>query len=126
MTYETIERIALKQRGAVKEYKPSWDSTLFWVGNRMFLLIMHDDETPMMNFKNDPFINLHLREKYPDITAAYHMNKKHWNTLYYKYSKIKTELLEQLIRESRDIVFDLLTKKQKAALAGGFNDTANL
>jgi predicted DNA-binding protein (MmcQ/YjbR family) len=86
----------------------------------MFLLIMHDDETPMMNFKNDPFINIHLRENYPDITAAYHMNKKHWNTLYYKHATIGEDFLEQLIRESYEIVFDSLTKKQKEAIKKGF------
>ncbi|MDR0762613.1 MAG: MmcQ/YjbR family DNA-binding protein [Campylobacteraceae bacterium] len=120
MTFETIEKIALKQQGAVKEYKLSWDSTLFWIGNRMFLLIMHNHETPMMNFKNDPFVNLHLRENYPDITAAYHMNKKHWNTLYYKHTTIGADFLEQLISESYEIVFDSLTKKQKETIKRGF------
>jgi predicted DNA-binding protein (MmcQ/YjbR family) len=116
LDFSTIEKLALKQQCAIKEYKPSWDSTLFWIGSRMFLLIMHDRKIPMMNFKNDPFVNIHLRETYPDITAAYHMNKKHWNTLYYKNSDIKTEFLEQLIHESYEIVFNSLTKKGKAAL----------
>jgi predicted DNA-binding protein (MmcQ/YjbR family) len=113
MTFQTIEKIALKQNGAVKEYKLSWDSTLFWIGSRMFLLIMHDDDVPRMNFKNDPFVNIHLRETCPDITSAYHMNKKHWNTLYYKNSKIDTKFLEQLIRESYEIVLSSLTKKEQ-------------
>ncbi|MDR1555159.1 MAG: MmcQ/YjbR family DNA-binding protein [Campylobacteraceae bacterium] len=116
VTFKTIEKIALKQQCALKEYKPSWDSTLFWIGSRMFLLVMHDDKTPMMNFKNDPFINIYLREKYPDITAAYHMNKKHWNTLYYKNSDIDIKFLEQLIHESYEIVLNSLTKKERTAL----------
>ncbi|MDR2638660.1 MAG: MmcQ/YjbR family DNA-binding protein, partial [Helicobacteraceae bacterium] len=94
MDFETIENISLRQKGAIKEYKPSWDSTLFRVGGKMFILVMHDETTPMMNFKNDPFVNLHLREKYSDITAAYHMNKKHWNTLYYKRATISRDLLK--------------------------------
>ncbi|MDR1460337.1 MAG: MmcQ/YjbR family DNA-binding protein [Campylobacteraceae bacterium] len=113
ITFQTIEKIASKQQGALKEYKPSWDSTLFWIGSRMFLLIMHDDEMPMMNFKNDPFINIHLREKYPEITAGYHMNKKHWNTLYYKNSNLDIKFLEQLIYESYETVFNSLTKKER-------------
>ncbi|MDR2100557.1 MAG: MmcQ/YjbR family DNA-binding protein [Campylobacteraceae bacterium] len=116
MTFETIEKIASKQQCAVKEYKPSWDSTLFWIGNRIFLLIMHDDKTPMMNFKNDPFVNIHLRETYSEITAAYHMNKKHWNTLYYKNSNMDIGFLEQLIYESYEIVFNSLTKKIKSVI----------
>jgi predicted DNA-binding protein (MmcQ/YjbR family) len=81
---------------------------------------MHDEKTPMMNFKNDPFVNIHLREKYSDITAAYHMNKKHWNTLYYKHSAIGEDFLELLIRQSYEIVFNSLTRKQKAALMAQF------
>ncbi|MDR1284701.1 MAG: MmcQ/YjbR family DNA-binding protein [Campylobacteraceae bacterium] len=119
ITFQVIEKIALTQSKAFKEYKPSWDSTLFWIGNRMFLLLMHG-QTPMMNFKNDPFVNIHLRETYPDITAAYHMNKKHWNTLYYKHTAISEVFLEQLIRESYEIVFDSLTKKQKSMLSKRF------
>lgn len=119
LNFSTIEKLALKQKGALKEYKPSWDSTLFWIGNRMFLLLMHG-QTPMMNFKNDPFINIHLRENYPDITAAYHMNKKHWNTLYYKHTAISEDFIEQLIQESYEIVFDSLTKKHKETLSKKF------
>ncbi|MDR2153099.1 MAG: MmcQ/YjbR family DNA-binding protein [Helicobacteraceae bacterium] len=120
ITEQTIEKFALKQKGAIKEYKPSWDSTLYRIDGKIFVLLMHYKKPPMMNFKNDPFINVHLREKYSDITAAYHMNKKHWNTLYYEYSAIDEDFLEQLIRESYEIVFDSLTKKQKLALTAQF------
>jgi predicted DNA-binding protein (MmcQ/YjbR family) len=112
----TIEKLALKQKYAIKEYKPTWDATLFRVGGKIFVLVMHDDETPRMNFKNDPFVNLHLREKYADITAAYHMNKKRWNTLYYLHSAIDVDFVERLIRESYEIVFNSLTKKARLSL----------
>ncbi|MDR0665296.1 MAG: MmcQ/YjbR family DNA-binding protein [Helicobacteraceae bacterium] len=118
ITERTIEKAALKQRGAIKEYKPSWDSMLYRIGGKIFVLLMRDPKTPMMNFKNDPFVNLHLREKYSDITAAYHMNKKHWNTLYYKHTTIGEDFLELLIRQSYEIVFDSLTIKQKSTLKG--------
>jgi predicted DNA-binding protein (MmcQ/YjbR family) len=116
ITFQTIEKLALKQQNTLKEYKPSWDSTLFWIGSRMFILVMHNNKNPMMNFKNDPFINVHLREKYPEITAAYHMNKKHWNTLHYENSDMDIKFLEQLIYESYEIVFSSLTKKEKTSL----------
>jgi len=54
-----------------------------------------------------------LRENYPDITAAYHMNKKHWNTLYFERSNIDVKFLEQLIRESYEIVLEGLPKKER-------------
>ncbi|MDR1451378.1 MAG: MmcQ/YjbR family DNA-binding protein [Helicobacteraceae bacterium] len=119
MDFATIEKLSLRRRGAIKEYKPSWDSTLFRIGGKIFVLVMHDEKTPMMNFKNDPFVNLHLREQRADITAAYHMNKKRWNTLYYKESDIDENYLDLLIRESYEIVYDSLTKKLKAAINGG-------
>ncbi|MDR1912445.1 MAG: MmcQ/YjbR family DNA-binding protein [Helicobacteraceae bacterium] len=116
MTLETIEKLALKQKWATKDYKPTWDSTLYRIGGKIFILVMHDEKNPMMNFKNDPFVNIHLREKYPDITAAYHMNKKHWNTLFYKDSEINVSFLEQIIRESYEIVLNSLSKNKRRLL----------
>lgn len=112
ITYELIEEIALSFKGVKKEYKQSWGATLFWIENKMFLLVVDDKEKPMMNFKNDEFINLHLREKYPEITSGYHMNKKYWNSLYFKNSEnIDKKFLKQLIFESYEIVLKSLPKK---------------
>ncbi|MDR0467737.1 MAG: MmcQ/YjbR family DNA-binding protein [Campylobacteraceae bacterium] len=112
ITYELIEQIALNLNGAKKEYKQSWGATLFWIENKMFLLVGDDKENPMMNFKNDEFINIHLREKYPEIIPGYHMNKKHWNSLYFNNSKnIDKKFLEQLIFESYEIILKSLPKK---------------
>ncbi|MFV0480708.1 MAG: MmcQ/YjbR family DNA-binding protein [Campylobacteraceae bacterium] len=113
MTFELIEKIALSLNGATKEYKTSWDATLYWIENKMFLLVFEDKGIPVMNFKNDEFINLHLRETYLEITAGYHMNKKHWNSLYFQNSKIKEEFLRQLITESYEIILNSLPKKKK-------------
>lgn len=112
MQYEDIEKIALSFNGATKECKASWDNALvFWIDKKIFLLVIKNRDKMVMNFKNDEFINEHLRESYEDITPAYHMNKKHWNSLYYENSSISKEFLKQLIFESCEIVLKSLPKR---------------
>lgn len=108
-----IEKIALSLKGATREYKQKWGATVFWIEHKIFLLIGDNKIEPMMNFKNDEFVNIHLREKYTEIKAGYHMNKKHWNSLYFKKSNISEEFLKQLVVESYEIVLKTLPKKQQ-------------
>jgi predicted DNA-binding protein (MmcQ/YjbR family) len=41
------------------------------------------EETPFgpINLKCDPDLALDLRDRYEQVRAGYHMNKKHWNTV---------------------------------------------
>lgn len=45
----------------------------------MFALCSIDAPDPAVNLKCDPEKAIELREQYPDIKPAYHMNKKMWN-----------------------------------------------
>ncbi|MGH9897814.1 MAG: MmcQ/YjbR family DNA-binding protein, partial [Pyrinomonadaceae bacterium] len=47
----------------------------------MFILVNLTDLPTQINLKCDPERALELREQYDAITAGYHMNKKHWNTI---------------------------------------------
>jgi predicted DNA-binding protein (MmcQ/YjbR family) len=59
---------------------------------------------------------LELRSIYQGITAGYHMNKKHWNTVVVEDSDVDDETVKELIDHSYDLVYNQLTKKQKASL----------
>ncbi len=62
-----------------------------------------------INVKTDPEWSAELRERYPQITGAYHMNKTHWNSV--EINGLKRELILKLIDHSYDLVFKSLTKK---------------
>ncbi|MDD6210055.1 MAG: MmcQ/YjbR family DNA-binding protein [Bacteroidales bacterium] len=62
---------------------PFDDVTLiFKVCGKMFLLLPLDSERHSFSVKCDPEKAIELREKYSCVEAAYHFNKKHWNTIY--------------------------------------------
>ena len=56
-------------------------SLAFKVGGKMFALLDLESEL-RINLKCDPYKAIELREKYSSIIPGYHMNKKHWNTVY--------------------------------------------
>lgn len=81
----------------------------------MFALCV--DEVPLcVNLKCDPIYALELRSLYDSITAGYHMNKKHWNTLTIG-GDVDDALLKELIDHSYALVFAGLTKKDQKALS---------
>jgi predicted DNA-binding protein (MmcQ/YjbR family) len=47
----------------------------------MFALLALDEVPTAVNLKCDPDLALELRDRYEQVTAGYHMNKKHWNTV---------------------------------------------
>jgi len=55
-----------------------------------------------VNLKCDPMKADFLRRVYHDVTAGYHMNKEHWNTVTIGGDVPETELYE-MIRHSHDL-----------------------
>ena len=65
--------------------------------------------------KCDPERAVELREQYPAIQPGYHMNKKHWNTVYVDGS-LSDKFLKELIDHSYEMVVKGLPKKVRDEL----------
>lgn len=76
---------------------------VFKVGGRMFALIGHHNERPVISLKADPERSLLLRTSFAAITPGYHLNKEHWNTLVLDGS-LPAALVTELIDHSYDLV----------------------
>ncbi|WP_185247342.1 MmcQ/YjbR family DNA-binding protein [Chryseobacterium bernardetii] len=95
---------------AVTESFPFDNETLVLkVDTKMFLLMGLEKQPLSVNVKTDPEWSAELREHYPQITGAYHMNKIHWNSV--SVDGLKRDLILKLIDHSYDLVFKSLTKK---------------
>ncbi len=71
---------------------------------KMFLLVGIDENPLRFNVKCDPEKAIALREEYPDtILPGYHMNKKHWNTVYVD-GRLTDQQLQAFIHHSYDLV----------------------
>ncbi|MEG0925355.1 MULTISPECIES: MmcQ/YjbR family DNA-binding protein [Chryseobacterium] len=95
---------------AVTENFPFDNETLVMkVDTKMFLLMGLEKQPLSINVKTDPEWSAELREQYPQITGAYHMNKTHWNSV--SIDGLRRELILKLIDHSYELVFKSLTKK---------------
>lgn len=115
MNYEDLQQYCSTKKGVTEEF-PFDDSTLvFKVMGKAFALSGLDEEEARVNLKCDPHRSIELREEYPDIIPGYHMNKKHWNTVYLE-RELTDDLIKELINHSYDLVVKKLTKKTQQKL----------
>jgi predicted DNA-binding protein (MmcQ/YjbR family) len=82
----------------------------------MFALISLGPPPGGVSLKCEPDVAVELRCQYPAITAGYHLNKRHWNTVTLDGSVPDDELLEQ-IGHSYDLVIAGLTKAERQKLS---------
>ncbi len=107
---DILEHCALKK--GVEETFPFDNETLVLkVGGKMFLLVPLEKFPLTISVKTDPEWSEELREKYSQITGAYHMNKTHWNSVVCE--GLKKDLIFKLIDSSYDLIFSSLTKKKR-------------
>ena len=115
MNNEEIRGYCLAKPG-VTESLPFNDTALvFKVIDKMFALLDLSDDSRGITLKCDPELALELREQYPEVTPAYHFNKKHWNTVYIDGS-VSNKLIFEWITHSYNLVVNALPEKKKKGL----------
>ncbi len=111
MIAEEIREYCLAKKGVTEGFPFNETTLVFKVGGKMFLLMALDTQPLVFSAKNKEDYNQELREKYYQISGAYHMNKTHWNSVVCE--GLKSDLIKKLINDSYDLVFESLTKKVK-------------
>lgn len=112
MIAEEIREYCLAKKGVTEGFPFNETTLVFKVGGKMFLLMALDTQPLVFSAKNKEDYNQELREKYYQISGAYHMNKTHWNSVVCE--GLKSDLIKKLIDDSYDLVFKSLTKKVKS------------
>ena len=78
----------------VEETTPFDDSTLVYkVAGKWFVVVDMDDFTHIV-IHHSPEVGESLRDKYPQITPAWHFNKRFWSSV-----RVDGDLPERVIRE---------------------------
>jgi len=116
MNIEELRDYCLSLKGATEHFPFDEFSLVLKVQGKMFGLIPLDNTEPQIALKCDPERAIQLREEYEGITAAYHFNKKHWNSVRID-SSISQSLLLELIQHSYNLVVGGLTKRLREELA---------
>lgn len=99
----------LAKKGVTESFPFDSETLVLKVGTKMFLLMSLEKQPLGINVKTDPEWSSELREQYPQITGAYHMNKTYWNSV--MVDGLKRDLILKMIDQSYELVFKSLTKK---------------
>ena len=114
MTRKQIINYCLTFTDAVESYpfesftSHAWAVIRHKANNRGFAHIYERDGNVCINLKCDPFEADFFRQIYSGVSAAYHMNKTHWNTVMLG-KDVPEEELKRMIKSSYD-----LTKNKEA------------
>ncbi len=115
MNFKTMDKYILSKKAATFDYPFDEKTRVYRIGEKMFALT--SEESPVrVNLKCDPIYALELRSIYEGVSAGWHMNKKHWNTVTVEDSDVDDETVRELIDHSYELVYRSLTKKQKALI----------
>lgn len=90
----------------VEETLPFDETTLVYkVGGRMFAMVSLDVPDHFA-VKCDPERAIILRDRYPQVRAGWHLNKRHWNDIRFE-GRLDDEALRREIRHSYMLVVRL-------------------
>ena len=90
----------------VEETLPFDDTTLVYkVGGRMFAMVSLE-RPDHFAVKCDPERAIILRDRYPQVTAGWHLNKRHWNDIRFE-GRLGDEALRGEVRHSYMLVVRL-------------------
>ncbi|MFC4870139.1 MmcQ/YjbR family DNA-binding protein [Negadavirga shengliensis] len=114
MTIDFFRDYCLSRPGSTEDTPFDENTLCFRVGGKIYAIIdIYLFES--VNLKCDPVEAVILREKYEGIVPGYHMNKKHWNTVYFNGS-VPDKLILELVDHSYALVFNSLSKKIKTQI----------
>jgi len=113
MNVEEVREICLSMPHTTEDMPFGEGVLAVRVGGKIFTLIdLEKAET--LNLKCEPERAIELREEYSGIIPGYHMNKAHWNTVY--FDQIPVKLLKELIQHSYELILNSITKNKRKEL----------
>jgi predicted DNA-binding protein (MmcQ/YjbR family) len=116
-TTDEVIRCCEALPGSVEYYPFGEQPVVYKVGEKMFALLMMDDDPPTVSLKLPPEEGLALRAQYPEkVLPGYHLNKRHWNTVVLDGSLDDGEVLG-LVRQSYDLIVAALPRRLRSEIA---------
>jgi len=111
MNANEILDYCLTRKGVEETFPFDQKTLVLKAGGKMFLLMSLEKQPLTIAVKTDPEWSAELREKHPQITGAYHMNKIHWNSVLCE--GLKPDLILKLIDQSYGLIIGSLSKKKR-------------
>ena len=81
MDIESLREYCISKKNVTESFPFGDDTLVFKTDGKIFALVNLDGDLSI-NLKCEPALAIELRERYSSVIPGYHMNKKHWNTVY--------------------------------------------
>lgn len=112
MNVESLREYCLSLPLATEDFPFDETTLVFRVVGKIFAML--DLERPdVVSLKCNPDYALQLREEHPEISGAWHMNKKYWNQVNLS-GHLEDEFVQGLVCHSYAEVVKKLTRKERA------------
>lgn len=115
LTPEQLKAACLDQPSAEETFPFSAELSVFKVGGKIFALSDLDASPLKISLKCVPEVAVKLRVEYPAVSAGYHLNKQHWNTVLLD-GTVPDGLVREMIEDSYDLVRAKLPKAVRLTL----------
>jgi predicted DNA-binding protein (MmcQ/YjbR family) len=115
MNYDSLEKLLLSQKCAVRDYPFGPEAAVFKVAGKIFAIVAGEDEPLRISLKCDPAEADFFRTMYDAVKPGYHLNKNHWNTVTLDGS-VPEELFVKMIHSSYALVVKGLPKAERERL----------
>lgn len=110
MDIEELREYCLSLKGATEDMPFGDDFLVFRVMGKWFAVIPLFDSEWKVTVKCDPVKAIELRERYASVNAAWHFNKKYWNSILLN-GDMDDETVKEWIRHSVEEVVKKLPRK---------------
>lgn len=116
MTLDALREYCLTKPHTTEELPFGPDTLVFKVAGKMFAITGLDEVDLRVNLKCNPERAIVLRDRHPEIKPGWHMNKRHWNTVYIEDGELSDRFVEELIDHSYELIVESFSKKKKLEL----------
>jgi predicted DNA-binding protein (MmcQ/YjbR family) len=111
MDTESVAATCRAKPGVTEGFPFGPDALVFKIGGKVFAIV-HDAS---VSLKCEPGYAEVLRQQYPAVTAGYHLDKRHWNTVRLD-GTVPDDILDEWIDDSFELVVSTLTRAQRTTL----------
>lgn len=115
MNYEDIREYCLSKPGVSEGFPFNDTALVFKVMGKMFAVLDLSEDQRGITLKCEPELAIELREHYPEVTGAWHFNKRYWNGVDLNGS-LAVKQIEEWIDLSYNLVISSLSKEKQEEL----------
>jgi predicted DNA-binding protein (MmcQ/YjbR family) len=110
-----LRDLCLSFRGSDETFPFGFETSVFKVAGKMFALSRLEGDPLSVSLKCEPQLAEQLRAAHPCITAGYHLNKRHWNTVLLDGS-LSEQMIADMVEDSYDLVVSALSRARQRTL----------